>query len=116
MAKQSVLSLCVQVTGDGVKTETYTPPQSPIINNAAPGGVPVSVALSSGNNTVNVPTGAAYALVVPPMTSTNVKVVKGVNGDTGFTFSNGFVLVPVATVSTFVLNSTAEEAVDISFL
>jgi hypothetical protein len=115
MAKTAILSLCVQVSGDGLKTETYVPPQSPASNGSAPGGVPQPYALEPGANTIDVPTGAVFALVVPPQTSTNAKLAKVVSGDTGFPFTAGFALLPVSSLASFVLTSTAAESVDIAW-
>ncbi len=82
MAKTSACSIGVTVTGDGI-TLTYAPPQSPVENTAAPQGGPVLLALSSGFNTVSVPTGAIGCLLVPATGSAITKTLKGLTGDTG---------------------------------
>ncbi len=86
MAKVSTIGLSITVTGDGV-TEGYSPPSFPITNNAAPGGVPTTLALAAGDNTIAVPSGAATMLLIPPSASVLTKKLKGVGGDTGFTLS-----------------------------
>lgn len=44
--------------------------------------------LSSGNNSVTVPTGATSVTIVPPAGNTTSITLKGVNGDTGFRIHN----------------------------
>lgn len=43
----------------------------------------VQVGLSSGANTVTVPTGCTLVIIVPPTTNTETITLKGVSGDTG---------------------------------
>lgn len=47
----------------------------------------VTVDLSSGANTVTVPSGTTLVVVIPPTTNTETITAKGVSGDTGFQLS-----------------------------
>lgn len=42
-----------------------------------------TVSLSSGDNTITVPTGTSFILFTPPVANTQVILVKGAAGDTG---------------------------------
>ncbi len=84
MSKTSLTSIGITVTGDG-ENATY---QAPIITNvAAVYGGQLSYALASGFNALSVPTGAMGLLITPPVTSTIVKTLKGITGDTGLILS-----------------------------
>jgi hypothetical protein len=107
MAKTSTATLTVSVSGDGVAAN-YTVSST---NNAAPGGGPTAVALSSGNNTITGPAGTTGALVVPPAGSMVAKVLKGVNGDTGIALSN--TLPFFVSAASFVINAASGETVQI---
>ena len=117
MAKISTTSLSVVVAGDGV-SESYTPPGTPITNAAAPAGGPLNVTLSTGDNTLTVPTGAVAALVVPPTTSTVTKKIKGAAGDTGVTIASATpMLLPLGTgTASFILNASAGETIAVHWL
>lgn len=117
MAKKSSLSMTVTVAGDGVNT-TYNPVGTPIVNLAAPAGGPLSVALTTGDNTLAVPAGAVALLVVPDPASVVVKKLKGVGGDTGFTIapaSPSLLGLPSSAVSVL-LNASAGETITIEWL
>lgn len=117
MAKKSVITLSVQVTGDGVNT-TYTPVGMPLINVAAPAGGPIAVALTLGDNTLTVPAGAVAVLLVPPTNSVVVKTLKGVGGDTGV------IIAPAAPTmlglpsgaTSILLNASAGETISVEWL
>jgi hypothetical protein len=116
MAKLSTVTLSATVQGDGVST-TFTPPTSPIQNQAAPTSGPQSVTLSAGNNTIAVPSGATGVLICPPTGSTNNKTFKGVNGDTGVAMAQAapsyFAL--GSGVASFVINAAAIETLNLHF-
>ncbi len=117
MAKTSTTSISVEVTGDGV-TASYTPPSAPVVNTTAPAGGPVSVTLSTGDNTITVPSGTQAFLLVPPATSTVVKLLKGAAPDTGFAIAlaqPSFIAVPAAT-ATILVNAASGETVSIHWL
>lgn len=117
MAKTATTTISVLVTGDGVN-ETFQPPTQPVANTNAPAGGPISVALSSGDNTLTVPPGAMGLLLVPPSSSVVVKKLKGIGGDTGFTINAALpqVIWLPAGASTMLLNAASSETVSIHWL
>lgn len=117
MAKTSTTSLSVAVSGDGV-SETYVPATAPIVNAAAPAGGPLSVALTTGDNTLTVPPGAQGFLLVPPSASAVAKKLKGVGGDTGFSLSMtlpSLLMLPTG-ASTVLINAASSETVQIHWI
>ena len=117
MAKICTTSLSVTVTGDGV-SESFTPATSPVVNTAAPAGGPVDVSLSSGDNTITVPTGTKGFLIVPPSASAVAKKLKGAGGDTGFGLAPALpsaIMVPTGT-ATIIINAASAETVSIHWL
>jgi hypothetical protein len=78
MAVKSTRSVSVQFTGDFVGTEEL----DDAVNTSAPVQSTLTT-LSSGANTITVPTGAAACTIIPPSTNTNSITLKGVTGDTG---------------------------------
>lgn len=46
-----------------------------------------NVTLSSGANTITVPTGATKVIIIPPAANTQTLTLKGVTGDTGIPLS-----------------------------
>lgn len=83
------------------------------------------VALSSGNNTVTVPTGATLAVIIGPNGATpspnpsygGVLTLKGVAGDTGVVMSakNFTVLSWDTAPASFVINATVSTSVEVFF-
>jgi hypothetical protein len=116
MAKTSTLTVTASVTGDGLAGDSYAPPQGPFVNTSAPQGIPSVVQLGGGSNSLAVPAGAQYALLVPPAASTNAKLAKTISGDTGVSFTSSIVLLPVAGLSTIYCTATAGEALSIAWL
>lgn len=51
-------------------------------NATSPGSITIA-ALSAGNNSVSVPSGAKSVTIVPPSGNAQTLTLKGVNGDTG---------------------------------
>ena len=75
---------------------------------------PQSYTLNPGINTLVVPSGFTINVVqLIPLGSGNVKTLKGVSGDTGFTgWTNNCITIPVAAGGTFVVVSTGSETLD----
>lgn len=117
MSKTATLDIVVNVQGDGTnesfRLSTYNPialPDSP--------GARVSVALAIGFNSLPIVLAAdggkpSFFLVLPPLTSTNVKTLKGVTGDTGKPFTAQPFLIPVQSTDTAIgIASTAVETIE----
>jgi len=81
----------------------------PVVNLTSAVYERLPLTLSSGNNTVTVPTGASLVLLVPPTGNTTQVILKGVNGDTGISVSRAtpffFLLDTTSPPSSFVLNA-----------
>ena len=106
----SSTTVATVIVGSGFQCN-YTPPQCPVLNAAPPEGAPVQVALNTGNNTVAVPAGAIGVLLVPPVGSTNSKILKGVNADTGIAMATGqpFMMFFAPSATSFVINAAGAE-------
>jgi hypothetical protein len=67
--------------------------------------------LANGDNTIPVPSGATYCLIVFDQASLTVKKLKGIGGDTGVKVGSiGLVLFSIgAAVSSFIINSSAAD-------
>jgi hypothetical protein len=66
------------------------------------------VTLSSGNNTITVPSGAVAVTIIFPEDNTVAVTLKGVNGDTGIALSlTDPTSIGLASVSTFVLSAAS---------
>jgi hypothetical protein len=85
----------VAVTSNQTVTATFSGdfqasiPFSAAANAASPGMIQLFT-LSSGNNTITLPTGGSTvkaALIIPPSGNTLDLILKGVGGDTGITVS-----------------------------
>lgn len=65
--------------------------------------------LSSGNNSITIPTGAAGVIIKLPTTNTTLVTLKGVNGDTGIKLHKTAptALIVDSTQTTFVLSAAA---------
>ena len=117
MAKTAVLTMSVQITGDGVN-ETYNlMAATPFINQNAPGGGPVATSLALGDNPITVPPNSLMMFIQPLATSTITLKLKGIGGDTGFSLGPGQVaMVPlVAGVTSVLVNASAAVVVSILF-
>jgi hypothetical protein len=112
MSKQTTLTITATVTGDG-ESLNYTPPGSPIINNACPQGGPISQFLTFGDTTISFFTGTAGVIIVPPTTSTVVKKIKGATSDSGIAIAPNMptVLTFSITQGPFVINAQGTETV-----
>lgn len=97
--------------GDAVGTYNF----SAVANLAAVSEPLQVVNLSSGNNTITVPTAGVTAptvdgcVIIPPLGNTVVITLKGVAGDTGFAIhpTDPFSLTLATTVTSFVLNAAS---------
>jgi hypothetical protein len=109
MAKTATPSITVTVAGDGIANATYSPQNIAANANAAP---PSYVSLASGTNTIAVPSigTPAAVLIIPPPSSAVSKTYRGASGDTGFTGTNQWVVVPVTGMSNIYINAASTEA------
>lgn len=117
MAKTSSCKIEVGVLGDG-ETSTFVPSTSPVLNTACPVGGMSTLSLSSGDNTISVPSGAIGIAFSPSSSSTVVKKLKGAGGDTGVTIranAPSVVYLPDATAS-FILNASTTESLPVHWL
>ena len=114
MSKTSSLALSLAINGDGASI-SYVPPQSPIVSANAPEGGPISIVLSGGSNTIPVPPSSGQALVVPPSTSSNVKALRSLVGDTGVSFQFRPQLIDVVGLSNIYITSTTTETISIAW-
>lgn len=81
MSASAIRTTTIVYTGDVVGTETITA----ATNAASPASVEIKT-LSSGANTITVPTGGSTVVactIVPPTGNTQTMILKGVTGDTG---------------------------------
>lgn len=118
MAKTSTVTINVSVTGDGIAT-SYQPPGSPLVNPGAPGGGPITYALSSGDNTIAIPPGSLGVFIIPASTSTVAKKLKGSGGDTGFPISPNLMSGPISLVvgqASLMLNAASAENITLDWV
>lgn len=109
MATTSSRAITIVYSGDTVGTE----PLNAASNTASPGAVQI-IALSSGANTITVPTAVGYAVtgctIVPQAANVNALTLKGISGDTGIflhlTDPTSIGIDPVHS-PTFVINAAA---------
>ena len=108
MAATANRQVAINVTGDSIIGKVYEAAE----NSASPGSITVH-ALTTGNNTITVPSATGItvkgATIIPPADNTQALTLKGVAGDTGIVISNtdptsiGFQTAPAS----FVLNAGA---------
>lgn len=86
MAVNAARTVTINLTGDVIADKIYSAAQ----NAASPGSITLH-ALSSGDNTITVPSASGFtvkaATIVPPSTNTQAITLKGVGGDTGIAIS-----------------------------
>lgn len=114
MSKTSTVTTTISIVGDGVN-ETITQSYQ---NTACPSGAPQALSLSSGANTLTVPTGAVALTIIPPAGNAVTLTLKGVTGDTGVALSptNPTGPIPLATtVTTLVLTAGSNITVGIAW-
>lgn len=97
----------IAFTGDVEYTQEFSAAAS-----AVGSGQNQLVALSSGNNTITVPTSAIAVTIIPPTGNTVALILKGVNGDTGIALALlGPSSISLLSVTTFVLNAASSVTV-----
>lgn len=105
------------VTSQRLETITYagdiniTVPVQAAANSASPGQIDL-VTLSSGNTTINIPTGGSTpkaCIIIPPSGNANTLTLKGVAGDTGILLhkTDPTTIAIDTGVTSFVLNAGA---------
>src|SRR5580700_3494287 len=105
----AVASVSLSWSGDVTLGQTFYDPTNP----SSPGQEQV-LALSSGNNTVSVPTGAQSVTLVKTVngvTNTATLTFKGVNGDTGYALSPTVTDKISVSGSSFVINASASTSI-----
>lgn len=65
------------------------------------------VGLSSGANTITIPTGTSLVAIIPPTDNTATITIKGISGDTGYAISPTKPTVLAASGSSLVLTASA---------
>lgn len=101
MSVTSVRVVSIVFTGDVTYNQGFV--ASP---NVSGSGQNQLVNLSSGNNTITVPSGAVAVTIIPPITNTIVLKIKGANGDTGIIISpTDPCSISLSGVSSFVINA-----------
>ncbi len=102
MAVTSDYSIILNQTGDVEYQQTFAG-----TTNATGSGQNQLVDLSSGNNTITVPSNAVGVTIVPPADNTDVLTLKGVNGDTGIIISPADpMFLSLDGASSFVINAS----------
>lgn len=84
MAVTAERQVNVQYSGEGLNANNSFAAAS----NAASPAQQTYTNLSSGANTITVPTGATACTIIPPAGNTTSITLKGVTGDTGFRLHN----------------------------
>lgn len=89
-----------------------------VSNTAAPVDAVSTLVLSSGNNTITVPTGAIAALLIPPIANAVALILKGVNGDTGVSLglTTPTLISLAAAQTTFVVNAGSNVTVVVQWI
>lgn len=86
MAVNAARSIAINLTGDVILNSIYSAAQ----NAASPGSTTIH-ALTTGSNTITVPTVTGFtvkaATIIPPSANTNALTLKGIAGDTGIAIS-----------------------------
>lgn len=103
MSVASNRSVILSMTGDVEYTQQFD-----AVVNSAGSGQNQLVNLSSGANTITVPSGAVAVTIIPPAANAVAMTLKGVAGDTGIALS---LLAPssisLLSVSSFVINAAS---------
>jgi hypothetical protein len=107
MATTETVQVTVTCSGDGIKSK-WEP--TAMTNSAGVAGGPVKYTMSSGDNTLTVPTGAMGVVLAPPASSAAVLRLKNDAGETGFALRTGqpaLIALPTGTAEVLV-NASAE--------
>lgn len=108
MATTVETQITITSSGDGIDSDWE--PRA-MENSAGAAGGPVRTSLSSGDNTITVPTGAMGMVLLPPAASATVLKLKGGAGETGFCLRSGqasSIPLPTGTASVLINASAAE--------
>lgn len=85
--------------------------------NAASPGMVQNIALTTGANTITVPTGAKAVTIIPPAANTVTMQLKGITGDTGVRLhltDPSSIAIDIAVTATFVI--TVSGALTLRFI
>lgn len=108
MATTTETQITVESSGEGIEGESKWEPTA-MSNNTSPAGGPVRTALTAGDNTIAVPTGAMGLVFTPPAHSAAVLKLKGGAGETGFALRTGQpAAIPLPTGTASVLMNASE--------
>jgi hypothetical protein len=112
VTKLAYEGLSTNSTGDGESLQ-----YAETFSNANANGYSYLAVFITGNNPVVIAPGTSWVTLRPPPNSTNAKVLKGVNGDTGINLNPAlpFKFAPAAGQNTFVINSAGNETVQLYF-
>lgn len=107
MATTGNRSIALSFTGDVVANQTITA----AVNANSPGANELKT-LSSGDNTITVPTGGSVptaVTIIPPSGNTNLMKIKGNSGDTGVSIhkTDPTTIALDSSVVSFILNASA---------
>ena len=101
MAVTSNRSVLITFTGDVEYSQTFTAD-----TNSSGSGQSQLINLSSGANTITVPTGAVGVTIIPPANNTQTMLLKKVTGDTGINLAlTAPCSLSLDTVTTFVITA-----------
>lgn len=107
MSVTSNRSVAIEFTGDVEYSQEFEAAQV-----STGSGQSQLIALSSGNNTITVPTSAVGVTIVPPVGSAVVLTLKGVNGDTGIVIHpSDPTSLGLSGVTSFVVNAASSVSV-----
>lgn len=101
MSVTSNRSIDITLTGDVTYSQTFEAP----VNSSGSGQNQI-ITLSSGANTITVPSGAVAVTIIPPDNNAQTITLKGVTGDTGIALNlTAPCSLSLSSVSTFVLTA-----------
>ena len=101
MAVTSNRSVLITFTGDVEYSQTFT-----ASTNSSGSGHNQLINLSTGANTITVPTGAVGVTIIPPANNTQTMLLKKVTGDTGINLAlTAPCSLSLDTVTTFVITA-----------
>lgn len=107
MAATGTVTVSGTVEDGPTGTKAIAPPS---ISTAAAVSAEVQVQLTSGDNSIAVPTGATVAIVAFDQESTTTKTLKGAGGDTGLVLGTvETLMLPVNGETAFIINSSADD-------
>ena len=101
MSVTSNRSILITYSGDMEYSQTF---EAPV--NASGSGQVTLVDLSSGANTITIPTDAVAVTIIPPSTNTQTMLLKKVTGDTGINLAlTAPCSISLDTVTSFVITA-----------